>query len=201
MIEGLRKQWGRWVAAMAIVFAGLLSGCQTGPAFTELPPDATGIRFHIGEEVTVTFVGVQSDKGLMPDHTERIHEDGTIMLPLINSVMAAGKTAGELQKEIHDSYVPKYFPELTVTVKGETTYFYVDGEVNIKGQKEYTPGMTLAKAIAVAGGFTDFAKKSKVRLTRGSQTKVINGQNAIEDPSKDLPIYPGDKIYVPRSPL
>jgi len=58
--------------------------------------------------------------------------------------------------------------------------------------------MTIVKAIAVAGGFTDFAKKTKVRLTRGSHTEIINVEKAISDPRYDVPIFPGDKIFVPR---
>ncbi|HWD93000.1 MAG TPA: polysaccharide biosynthesis/export family protein [Verrucomicrobiae bacterium] len=197
MIEQLRKAAGVWLAVAGIISVGLLSGCQTGPKFPDLPPSA-GNLFHIGDMVTVSFVSVGQGAEVMPAHSERIHEDGTITLSLIGPIVAAGKTAGDLQKEIHDRYVPRFYTDLNVTVHGEGTYFYVDGEVVQRGAKEYPGDMTIVKAISVAGGFTDFARRSKVRLTRGGHTETINVQKAISDPRYDVAVFPGDKIFVPR---
>jgi polysaccharide export outer membrane protein len=200
MIGQLRKKAAHWVVAVGIILAGLSSGCQTGSRVADLPPE-TGTRFHVGDLVTVSFTSIMGDPTIMPQHVERIHEDGTITLSLIGSVTAAGKTAGELQKDIHDGYVPRYYPGLNVTVTGDVAFFYVDGEVFGRGAKPYPGEMTVVKAIAVAGGFTDFAKKSKVRLTRGGHTQIINVPKAINDPKYDVPVYPGDKIFVPRKIL
>jgi polysaccharide export outer membrane protein len=196
MIGHLRKSASHWVVALGLIFAGLSSGCQTGHKLDL--PSASKSTFSYGDLVTVTFISVSGDPTVLPPHAERVHEDGTITLPLILSVTAYGKTTGELQKEIHDLYVPKWYPALGVTVASEARFFYVDGEVRTPGQKDYPGTMTLAKAISVAGGFTDFARKSRVRVTRGNKTEVINGAKAIYDPSYDIAIYPGDKIYVPR---
>jgi len=54
------------------------------------------------------------------------------------------------------------------------------------------------RAISVAGGFTDFAKRTKVQLTHNGKTQIINVDKAIRDPRLDVPVYPGDTIYVPR---
>lgn len=196
MIDQFRKVAAHFGIVVGVVLTCLLSGCQTGSVANL--PQPPGNTFHIGDVVTVSFVGVSGEANIMPEHTEAIHEDGTISLLYIGSVQAAGKTAGQLQKEIHGLYVPKYFPDLNVTVKGAATYFYVDGEVQNRGAKEYPGDMTIVKAISVAGGFTDFAKKTKVRLTRGGHTVIVNVQKAITDPRYDIPVYPGDKIYVPR---
>src|SRR5271155_5605929 len=56
-------------------------------------------RFHVGETVKVDFSGPPEP---IDPHEELIKEDGNITLPLIGSVKAVGKTAGELQNEIHD---------------------------------------------------------------------------------------------------
>jgi polysaccharide biosynthesis/export protein VpsN len=197
MIEQLRKAANYWVVALGIVFIGLSSGCQSPPKFANVPT-ANGNTFHVGDLVTVTFISSSGDPTVLPMHSERIREDGTITLLYIGPITAVGKTAGELQKEIHDLYVPKYFTDLNVTVKGETAYFYVDGEVLNRGAKEYPGEMTIVKAISVAGGFTDFAKRTKVQLTRGNHTEIVNVQKAIKDPRYDVPVYPGDRINVPR---
>lgn len=199
MIEQLRKNAGHWIVALGIILAGLVGGCKSGPTYSALPQDtAGGTTFHVGDTVTVAAVPPSGNITLVPTITQRINEDGTISLSLIGSITAAGKTAEDLEKEIHDKYVPKYFPELTVTARGEARYFYVDGEVQQRGQHEYPGEMSIVKAIAAAGGFTDFAKQTKVRLTRGSHTEIVNVRRAIADPKYDIPVYPGDKIHVPR---
>jgi polysaccharide export outer membrane protein len=198
MIEQLRKTAHLWVTALGIIFIGLLSGCQTGPTAELPPPVDTGNVFHVGDLLTVSAVPLSNTKDAIPDHTERIGEDGTISLLYVGQVKAVGKTASQLQKEIHDLYVPKYYIDLNVTVKGEARYFYVDGEVQQRGGKEYPGDMTVVKAITVAGGFTDFAKRTKVQLTRGGHTEIINVNKAIDNPRYDVPVYAGDKIYVPR---
>jgi polysaccharide export outer membrane protein len=196
MTEQLRKHMGLWVGLLGIILAGLLAGCQsTAP----LADETVSNTYHVGDSIQVLGITPANDLQAFPPVVQTVREDGTITMPLIGSVQAVGKTSGELEKEIHDAYVPKYHPELTVTVKGEAGFFFVDGEVNQRGQKEYTgPQMTIVKAITAAGGFTDFANEKRVRLTRGKQTQIINVKKAIDDPKYDVPILPGDKIRVPR---
>jgi protein involved in polysaccharide export with SLBB domain len=197
MIQQLRKMRGCWVVALSMILAGLLSGCQTEPKPPE--PTTTASGFHVGDTITVSFVGQSGGADILPSVTQPINESSNIVLSLIGSVPAAGKTTGELQKEIHDLYVPKYFPDLNVTVKGGSlSFFYVEGEVTQPGQKECLGQMTIVKAISAAGGFTDFANEKKVRLTRGNHTETINVKRAIDDPRYDVEVIGGDKIHVPR---
>jgi polysaccharide export outer membrane protein len=159
---------------------------------------ATVAHFRVGETVIVTFSGPTAIDG----HEEPIKEDGTITLPLIGAVTAAGKTAGELQNEIHDAYVPKYYVRLTVTVKssGDRVY-YVGGEVKGPGRQLYVGDTTVTKAIQSAGGLTDFAGHSKVWLTHTStgQRIQVNYDDALKTPAKDPPVYPDDQINVEKS--
>jgi protein involved in polysaccharide export with SLBB domain len=165
--------------------------------YSDTPAEA-GNAFHIGEVITVTGVPFSNDPTLTISHTERIGEDGTISLLYIGQVKAVGKTASQLQKEIHDLYVPKYYNGLNVTVLGDAKFFYVDGEVRASGKYEYPGEMTVVKAISVAGGFTDFARKSKVQVTHGGHKLTVDVPKAIDDPRLDVPVYPGDSIHIPR---
>jgi polysaccharide export outer membrane protein len=117
------------------------------------------------------------------------------------SFTAAGKTRGQLEKEIHDCYVPRYYLKMTVSVgqKTQTQFYYVRGEVKQPARQIYISRITVLKAIASAGDFTDFARKNAVLLTRADGRKVvINAKKALKDPTLDLEVLPGDDIYVPR---
>jgi len=188
-----------------IVFAGglLLSmlfftGCGTepiDPVFTN-PPDATTMaRLSIGDTVTITLSGLPD---IIEPHVEMIKDDGTITMPDIGHVSAAGKTAGELQNAIHDAYVPKIYTHLTVSVSPGDRVYYVDGEVKQPGRELYLGETTVTRAIASAGDFTDFADRTDVWLVRGKHRLKVNCKDVFEDPSKDPLVYPGDQIIVRR---
>lgn len=209
MMKFLRTASGRGLQMGFAFLAGLfLMGCQTSPdpIFTDLggTDAATGTKtsetnrgavFVQDDLVTVTFSGVEYPP---PMHEERIKADGTITLPLVGPVTAVGKTAGELQKEIHDKYVPKYFVRLVVVVQPKEQAYYVGGEVRQPGGRAYDPKITLTKAIQSAGDFTDFANKKKIQLIRGGKTTEHNWNKIAKDPTLDPLILPGDRIHVPR---
>lgn len=135
----------------------------------------------------------------------QIRPDGKITLPLVGDVPAAGRTSVELRDAIAralEEYIAK--PVVTVIVT-ETTpqVVYVTGEVNKPGALTVTNGqMSIIQAIAMAGGFTDFANKKDIRVLRkgatGMQTLRFNYKEAIDDESRrePLPLLPGDTVIV-----
>jgi len=175
------------------------TGSSTGTAAAPADitsSDLTAARFHVGDTVSVDFSDTPEK---LDENIEPIKENGTITLPLIGPVRALGKTAGELQTEIHDLYVPKYYVRLTVTVSSPQRVFYVGGEVKQPGRQLYVGETTVTKAIQSAGDFTDFANRSKVWLIRSNGEKLkVNCNKALQDPTLDPPVYPGDQIQVPR---
>lgn len=172
---------------------------NVGTTVTPGAPTAVG-TFNVGDLVMVNFSGL-SDV-VIPPHEERVKEDGTITLPQIGSVVAQGKSTGELQKEIRSKYVDGkiYKADLNVTVKAQERYFYVSGEVNRASSYIWAEGMTVLKAIASAGGFNDFADRTTVVVTRADGRQVtVNCKKAQRDPTLDLPVFPGDNIFVKRT--
>ncbi len=197
---------GLLVACLALTGGLVFTGCSTDvPTFSSDVSLGSPVgtltnamevgRFSIGDQVTVTLIGPDPP---LPPHEERIKEDGTITMDLIGSVKAAGKSAGELQREIHDRYVPKYYTRLTVVVKSPDLSYSVGGEVKVEGPKMYIGDTTLTKAIQAAGGFTDFANRKKIRLTRAGKATVHNWYKIQEKPALDPLIIPGDRVDVPR---
>lgn len=66
-----------------------------------------------GDLIVVTFFDVVTPP--LP-HQELVKPDGRILMPMIGSVVAAGKSVGQLQTEIHDAYVPRYYKTLHVKI-------------------------------------------------------------------------------------
>lgn len=203
------------IALMALSLGLLSSGCQTNqPVFEEIPGVATSTNsagtnrlsarrhttdvFQIGDQVIITYSGTSATNPLLQSHQEAIKDDGTITPPYVGPVVAAGKTPGRLQKELQEKY-DYYFKNLTVTVVPRDRFYYVSGEVRKPGPEPWLGETDIIQAIAAAGDFTDFANKKRVRLTRANgRTQIINVQRAITEPHYEVPVYPGDKIYVPR---
>jgi protein involved in polysaccharide export with SLBB domain len=131
-----------------------------------------------------------------------IKSDGTITLILNQTFKAAGLTRSQLEKDIRERYVPRFYKQMTVGVKltTNTRFYYVGGEVRGPGRQIYLSRLTISKAIQTAGDFTDFAQKKKVQLTRSGATKpiIVNVVKAMQDATLDVEIFPGDKIHVPK---
>jgi polysaccharide export outer membrane protein len=189
------------LALVAVVLVA--AGCHTPPdyskemeapslsTYTNLPP------LVAGDEVTITLTGLPTSIDPM---VKPIGEDGTISLPDIGTIRAAGKTPSELEAYIHDQYVPRIYTHLNVTVKTTSDrVYYVRGEVHTPNRMIYTGPITVTKAITTAGDFTDFADHSDVDLIRASGKhfkldcdKILTGQ------APDPPVFPGDLIVVHR---
>jgi protein involved in polysaccharide export with SLBB domain len=153
---------------------------------------------RVGDSLTVSFTDTPTT---IPPFEEKIKEDGTITLTLNQTFKAEGKSRGELEKEIRARYVPDYFKYMTVSVKRDvsTQWYYLNGEVRAPARQIYNSRITVLKAIASAGGFTDFANKKKVKLTRmDGRTMTVNCVKALDNPALDPEVYPGDTIHVPR---
>jgi polysaccharide export outer membrane protein len=153
-----------------------------------------------GDILLISFSDLPLPSAL-PPFDQKVRDDGSITLIYNHVFQAAGKRMGDLEREIRDFYVPSYFRNLTVTVRiaGDTRCFYLDGEVRVGGKIQYTGPITVSKAIASGGGFTDFANKRKVKLIRADgRTQIINCNDVLDHPERDPQVYPDDKIHVPR---
>ncbi len=167
------------------------------PVATPTPAqgDKTEI-INIGDTLTITFSDLPI--GLQPIE-QQVRGDGSITLIENQTFTAAGKSRGELEKEIRARYVPRIYTKMTVTIKPLERFFFIGGEVRVPGKQTYTGPITVLKAIQSAGDFTDFAKRTRVRLRRlNGKQETIDCIKARENPALDLPVFPGDTIHVPR---
>ncbi|MCP4056788.1 MAG: polysaccharide export protein [Pseudoalteromonas sp.] len=124
----------------------------------------------------------------------RVSSTGTIALPLIGQVNVRGLSVSEAEKAIYDLYLGDYLkkPDITITIV-EYRQFYVNGEVEKPGGYSYREGMTVQRAITLAGGFTERASRSNIRLVRE------NGGGVAINASLTTTVQPGDVITVEES--
>jgi len=121
-----------------------------------------------------------------------VDADGTVSLPLIGAVPARGITTTQLSGAIASRLRQGYLRDPNVAVEVATYRpFFVLGEVSYPGQYPYVPGMTVEKAIAIAGGFTPRAAKDRVILSR-----KLKGQPVRYAMPLQYPVRPGDTITV-----
>lgn len=143
-----------------------------------------------------------------PDLTRevRVLTDGFISFPLLGSIKAQGATVKELETKITELLAAKYIrsPQVTVFVK-EFSHVYVFGEVKAPGSFPIYGRMTVFEAITLAGGFTDVANPTKVKIIRNEDGRETNFEVDIDrltkkgDASQDVELEANDRVIVPRS--
>lgn len=136
----------------------------------------------------------------------RVLTDGFISFPLLGSLQAEGKTVRELEKLINQKLGERFLvnPQVSVFVK-EFSNIFIFGEVNAPGSFPLYGKMTVFEAIALAGGFTQVANQSKVKVLRrangGEHSMEVDIKRVIEkgDTSQDVELKANDKVIVSRS--
>ena len=166
-----------------------LSGEPATPA--KNAPLAYAYRIDAGDRVSI-LVYQEPDLSI---NGARVKADGTIAFPLLGDMHVAGLTSQQLQervtKRLKDGYLKK--PNVTVSIDSYRLY-YIKGEVARPGGYSFVDGLTVAKAVALAGGYTPRASESKISLVRESNPNV-----ALESVSVNTAIRPGDVITVGES--
>lgn len=142
-----------------------------------------------GDEVAIVVFG---EEDLSID--VKLDENGTLNYPLLGAVDAGGLTVEQLKTTITRELSGTYLinPDVRVSV-AEYRQVYINGEVNSPGGYDYKPGLSLSKAISLAGGFSPTASKERITLTR-----VINGQSQLFSMRLTDSVLPGDIIEVTK---
>jgi len=182
------------LAALAATAAVLvLAACDTmDPALqpvTDAGPPAPEVTLASGDKLKVTVFGEDSLTG---EYT--VDVNGNLSMPLAGTVQAAGLTKVELERRLAAKLSGGYLKNPRVTVE-VTTFrpFYILGEVEKPGEYPYRPRLNIMSAIAVAGGNTYRASRSKVYIQR-------NGAGSFQEVpfGPGIQVYPGDIVKVPE---
>ncbi|HET7891136.1 MAG TPA: polysaccharide biosynthesis/export family protein [Candidatus Sulfotelmatobacter sp.] len=214
---------GLVTALLAVVLLALSPGlfAQVGPATPATPvagstaaPQSQSLEsaatkahddsFVIGND-DVLAINVWKEPDVSRP-TVPVRSDGKISLPLVGEVQASGRTPLKLEQEIAaklKNYIAE--PEVTVMVQQINSQKYnILGMVNKPGSYPISNSATVLDAIALAGGFRDFAKQKAIYVLRqnadGTQARlafnykeVVKGKN----PDQNIKLQPRDTIVVP----
>jgi len=125
----------------------------------------------------------------------RLSDAGTVSFPILGEIRVKGMTAGALEEHIAKGLKGRYLvnPQVTVTID-EYRNFFVNGMVEKPGGYPFAPGLTVRKAISIAGGFRERAAREKISIIRDDdpkQTPRRVDQNAT--------VFPGDIITIEES--
>ena len=155
------------------------------------------------------LVEIQVYKETDMDRTLRISSQGTIAFPLIGNVNIAGLNISEAENTVETrlkSYLKN--PSVSILIKEYANKtVYVLGQVKKPSSIAIPPekNMTLLEAITSAGGFTDIAAVSRVKILRmekGVQRSIeVDVSQITKDGKKqlDISLKPGDVVFVPQS--
>jgi polysaccharide export outer membrane protein len=195
-------------AAVLAIAAASLGGCtSTEPGAETLPPIEGDYNYVIGPGDSLSIF-VWRNPELSQSVTVR--PDGKLTVPLVEDLIAAGKTSTALAREIEQvlgTYIKD--PLVTVIVGGFQGVY--DSQVRVLGEATtpialpYRDQMTMLDVMIAVGGLTAFADGTKARLVRVSDGQQHQALVRLEDLVKDgditanVPIAPGDVIIIPEA--
>jgi len=124
----------------------------------------------------------------------RVSGEGLITFPLLGQIKVVGLTEKQVErvltKRLSDGYIIN--PQVTVLVEEYKDYIYITGEVRSPGAYPYNEGMTVIKAIILAGGMTKSANAKKIKIMRSEDgTNNANNEGAKNNPKGDNRENPG----------
>jgi polysaccharide export outer membrane protein len=178
-----------WRVLSGVLFLTMvLSACgaPSVPIASMVPPAENSYRLGAGDKIRVSVFGEPNLTG-----EYQLDGGGTVTLPLIGRVKAAGLTSDELKKSLERNY-REYLkaPDVSVAILNYRP-FYIVGEVNKPGNYPYVSGITVINAVAIAGGFTYRANTSNfyVQRKKNDTSSQIFAEQTTE-------VRPGDVIIV-----
>lgn len=164
---------------VAAMMAGLCSAAR-----------AADYRLGAGDKIRVVVLADPEFSG-----EYEVDAAGNVSVRMLGRMSVTGITTAELEQKLAERYREGGYlrnPRLTVELVSARP-FYILGEVSKPGSYPYVAGLTVAHAVAIAGGYTRRASSSRIKVRR------FGGSSSSEESvSEDSTINPGDIVRVPE---
>lgn len=174
--------------AVVVIFAALNPVSARAQASAAAPPGLSLYKLGTGDVISVRVFGEDD----MSRERMRLSDAGSISYPILGEIRVNGMTVGELETYITERLRGRYLknPKVAVSVE-EYRPFYVQGEVQRPGGYPYIPGLTIRRAISLAGGLKEKAALNKIYVVRenGKDGKPEKAEMTTE-------VFPGDTVQI-----
>lgn len=178
------------ISARLIAAVVFLIALISAPVLAEDAAFEESYRLGPGDHVLIRVYG---EEDLTVDI--RLNAKGVVSYPFLGEIQIGGKTSAEVEQLIVEGLKPDYLvsPVVNVAIL-EYREFYIYGEVKSPGEYQFEPGMTLRKAVALAGGFTERASRRNIVVVHENDPESKENKVALDER-----VLPGDVINVGQS--
>ena len=155
------------------------------------PSELSSYKLGSGDMISVRVMGEDDLKR----EKVRLSDAGTLSFPVLGEIQVKGMTVGALEDYITKGLKGRYLlnPQVTVAIE-EYRNFYVNGMVEKPGGYPFSPGLTVRKAITLAGGFKERASREKINIIRDDDPK-----QTAKRVDMNTAVLPGDILTIEES--
>jgi polysaccharide export outer membrane protein len=167
-----------------------------------LAQENSAYRVGPGDIISISVIGHEELRTI-----DEVNPDGSIAFPYLDSLMVEGKTIKEISEQLRMDLSPGFiqFPEVIVRLEDpKSQKFYVYGEVKNPGAFHLERGLTVLKAVSLAGGYTPFANRKRIKVLRPKEGEsayegiIFDLDELVNNPAvnSDIYIHSGDVVAV-----
>jgi polysaccharide export outer membrane protein len=171
-------------------FIWVVAGIAATAAFGQAPELST-YKLGSGDMISIRVLGEDDLKR----ERIRLSDAGTVSFPILGEIRVKGMTVGALEDHITRGLKGRYLvnPQVTVAIE-EYRNFFVNGMVEKPGGYPFSPGLTVRKAISIAGGLRERASREKMNVIRDDDPKQTPRRVDL-----NTAILPGDILTIEES--
>jgi polysaccharide biosynthesis/export protein VpsN len=160
-------------------------------AFAQGPAQLSTYKLGSGDTISIRVLGEDDLKR----EKIRLSDAGTLSFPILGEIRVRGMTVGALEDFITTGLKGRYLldPKVTVSIE-EYRNFFVNGLVEKPGGYQFVPGLTVRKAVSIAGGFKERAARDKINIIRDDDPTQVPRRVDLNSP-----VMPGDIITIEES--
>jgi protein involved in polysaccharide export with SLBB domain len=168
----------------------ILAVLGSSPLFAQ-NSELSSYKLGSGDMISIRVLGEEDLKR----ERVRLSDAGTISFPVLGEIKVKGMTVGALEDHITTGLKGRYLlnPQVTIAIE-EYRNFFVNGMVEKPGGYPFSPGLTVRKAISIAGGFRERAAREKINIIRDDDPSQSSRRVDL-----NTSVRPGDILTVEES--